>query len=423
MEDVKDLKQSVDVSRTFDRRVIFLGAWISIFLLAVNATFSVLSNNLALERNWSLSDITWAYPLYLLVLSIVGIIAGRYSDKHDCTKLVFFGGIICGLGWILSGAVNSIPLFFLSFGIITPIGAGMMYNPLLTSTIKWFPDVSGKASGLLLSAASMGPFIMSPILTAGYTNIGVKQTLLYFGAVVIILPVLFSKTQIKAPENYLPKGWNPNTNDKKEAVKAVEVNNYTPKEMMRTSVFYKLLFIFMAVAAAGNMMIGVLYTIATVQMQFTPALAAIAVSVSTISNFVGRLSFGVIYDRLGGIKSLILSFVITIVSLILISFTTPSAVIIFFAGVALLGFAFGGPMVVFPPLTRRAFGPKYLGNNYGIIFFGYSLAAFVGPRIATYFYDLTGAFTYGYYVSAVLAAVGILFVFNINKSIEKLQEN
>jgi len=393
MQQVKKTSQSVKVDKVFDRRIIFLGAWISIFLLAVNATFSVLSNNLALERNWSLSDITWAYPLYLFVLSIVGIIAGRYSDKHDCTKLVFFGGIICGLGWIFSGAVNSIPLFFLSFGIITPIGAGMMYNPLLTSTIKWFPDVSGKASGLLLSAASMGPFIMSPILTAGYTSIGVKQTLLYFGAVVIVLPVLFSKTQIKAPENYVPEGWDPKTNDKKEEVEKVKVNNYTPKEMLKTGAFYKLLFIFMAVAAAGNMMIGVLYTIATVQMEFTPSLAAIAVSVSTISNFIGRLSFGVIYDKIGGTKSLLLSFFITTVSLILISFTTPSAVVIFFTGVALLGFAFGGPMVVFPPLTRQAFGPNNLGNNYGIIFFGYSLAAFVGPRIATYFFELNGAFT------------------------------
>lgn len=76
-------------------------------------------------------------------------------------------------------------------------------------------------------------------------------------------------------------------------------------------------------------------------------------------------------------------------------------------------------MVVFPPLTAKVFGAKNLGINYGIIFFGYSLAAFVGPKVATYFFSKTGKFTTGYYVAAALAMLGVAAVFHLNHSLNQ----
>lgn len=398
-----------------NRIITFIGTFLSIFLLSVNGTFSILTSYLAAERNWDLAVITWAYPLSSLVIALTGMIAGRFADKRDCKVIMLLGGIFCGAGWILTGMTNSVFLFFLSYGIIMSIGAGMLYNPLLTSTLRLFPDVRGKASGILLSAAPLGPFIMSPILNSGYINIGVKHTLLMFGTVVVIVPTLFANSQVKAPDEYAD-----NEHDKEDLEgKKAAVKDYTPREMVKTSLFYRMFFIFLAAAAAGNMMIGVLFTIAKEQIQLTASLAAIAVSVSTIANFAGRLSFGAIYDRIGGVKALLLSLGITTLALIAISFTGPSSVVLFFIAVVALGFAFGGPMVVFPPLTEMTFGSKYLGVNYGIIFIAYSFAAFVGPRIATYFFSSTGAFTNAYYVSAILSIVGMLFVFNVKKSINK----
>lgn len=80
-----------------NRFVILIGAWFGIFLHSISATFSILSNNLAAERNWALPDTMWAYPLYFLVLSVVGIIAGCYVDKHEPKKLLLIGGPICGI--------------------------------------------------------------------------------------------------------------------------------------------------------------------------------------------------------------------------------------------------------------------------------------------------------------------------------------
>ena len=405
--------------RIVSRWVIFLGAWLSIFLLAVNATFSVLVSNVAEQKGLTLDSLTLSYALYLLVLSTVGIFAGKYADKHGCRVIVLVGAPICGMGWILTGMSQTVLAFYLSFGIVTALGAGILYNALLTSTLKWFPDMRGKASGLLLSSASLGPFVMAPILNAGYHEIGVNKTLLFFGFTVIIIPLAFAATQAKPPEGYKPKGWNPpdSTVKTEGTVKGQEVEDNTPGQMIRTFRFYEMLFIFMAVACAGNMMIGVLYTISTVQIELTATAAALTVSISTIMNFIGRLSFGTIYDKIGGTKSLLVSFTLTVIALLVVSFSGPDTAAVFYFAVAVLGFAFGGPMVVFPPLTARAFGAKYLGINYGIIFFGYSLAAFVGPKVATYFYSHTGKFTMGYYAAVVLAILGAGAVLHLNSTL------
>ena len=395
--------------KTYDRRLIFLGAWLAIFLLAGNATFSVLSPNIAAERQWELSDITMVYPLYILLFSAMGIFSGRYADKHGCSAVLCLCAPLCGAGWILAGKAPTIPLFYLSFGVLAGMGAGGMYNALLTSTLKWFPDRRGTASGILLSAASLGPFVMAPILNGGYRAIGTESTLTYLGLLIAVVPLLFAPIEVRPPEGYRPEGWVPPPAPS-GLPPASAARNCSPLEMLRSPTFYKLLFVFTMVAVAGNMMSGVLYTIAQVQAKMTAEAAAWTVSLSTIANFGGRVSFGPIYDRVGGFKSLALSLGLTACALFLISLAGGEGILLFQASVAVLGFAFGGPMVVFPPLTARFFGVKHLGVNYGIVFFGYSLAAFVGPKIALYFYGATGTFVHAYYVSIALALAGIAAV-------------
>lgn len=394
------------------RNILFLGSWLSIYFLALNATFSILSKTIAVERNWDVASITDTYALYLLIFSVIGIFAGKYADKNGCRMNMFIGGIICGGGWILTGMSSSVLMFYINFGVITSIGAGIMYNPLLTQTLKFFPESRGKASGLLLSAASIGPFIMAPVFTTSFAAMGVRTTLLILGIAIIAVNVIFSPIQKKAE---VQPG-------KSSSTIARDEGQYSPKQMLSSITFYKMLFIFMAVACAGNMMIGVLYSIAQNQIQVSLTTAAMAVSVSTISNFTGRLSFGVIYDKIGAFKSLILSLGITTVAMIAVSLIGANMAVPFFVVIAFLGFAFGGPMVVFPPLTGRTFGTKYLGTNYGIIFLGYSLAGFVGPKLATFFNSQFGVYTYGYYAAAILAVLGIFVVLNLKKELEAREQ-
>ncbi|WP_252432334.1 MFS transporter [Peribacillus butanolivorans] len=151
---------------------------------------------------------------------------------------------------------------------------------------------------------------------------------------------------------------------------------------------------------------------------------AIIVSISTLSNFVGRLSFGVIYDKFGSYIALMINLIMTISALLLMTVATNMPFFIFC--IIMLGFSFGGLLVVFPPLSSQTFGPKNLGMNYAIVFLGYSGGAFVGPRIASYFKETTGPFTTAYISAAILTAIGIVLlglILYMNKKKQQSQDS
>lgn len=66
-------------------------------------------------------------------------------------------------------------------------------------------------------------------------------------------------------------------------------------------------------------------------------------------------------------------------------------------------------MGVFPSLVMDNFGPKFQGVNYGIVFIGYSTAAFVAPKVTAGIAAANnGDFTKAFYVAIVVAVAGLI---------------
>ena len=76
---------------------------------------------------------------------------------------------------------------------------------------------------------------------------------------------------------------------------------------------------------------------------------------------------------------------------------------------------------VFAPMVRMIFGSKFYNRNYGLIFIGYGIGAFVGPKISAYFYDTTGQYTMGFIGSALLAVAAIVLIVIAQKMAAKME--
>lgn len=209
---------------------------------------------------------------------------------------------------------------------------------------------------------------------------------------------------LPCPEDYKPEGWVPSATQSKE----LNTKNYTMGEMVKTKVFWVLLLFFSFANAAGTMMVSFTSPIAQRQVGLSAMTAALCVSIMTLSNMCGRIGFGFIYDKLKGWNSLILLMVINGVSMLML--TQATSYVYFVVCVMLVGFSFGGLLVVFAPMVRMIFGAKHYNQNYGLLFIGYGIGAFVGPKISAYFYDATGQYTLGFIGAAILAVVAIVLV-------------
>lgn len=69
-------------------------------------------------------------------------------------------------------------------------------------------------------------------------------------------------------------------------------------------------------------------------------------------------------------------------------------------------------------MVKIIFGSKFYNRNYGLIFIGYGIGAFVVPKISASFFDATGSYVMGYIGSAILAALAIVLVL-VAKKLQK----
>src|SRR5699024_6135142 len=144
-------------------KFVFTAAFIIIFCCSASAAFSVFAETLQEATGGTAAQVALTLTIYQFFMALFGIISGRVIDKTSPKKLMFIGGIVFGLGWFLGAFANSIPFLYLSIGFLAGAGNGLLYNPALLTTLKWFPKNSGTVSGFLLGAASLGPLVLAKV--------------------------------------------------------------------------------------------------------------------------------------------------------------------------------------------------------------------------------------------------------------------
>jgi len=406
------------VEKKANRWSVFSAAYAIIFVLGSISIFSVFGKPLAVAHHWTSVQVSWGLTIYLFSFSLSGIFFGRIADIYGAKRNMYMGAVIFGLGWYLTGQVQTLPLYYLTYGVVAAAGSGMMYNPCLAAVMRWFPDRSGQISGLLLSSAAIGPAIQAPLAAILIQKYPLPTAFALIGASFAAIILLTGWLIETAPAGYKPTGWNPAPS---QTLAASGGPDHTWQQMISTGTFWLLLATYICSTTAGIMLIRSISDMAQKQIGVTATVAALAVSISTIANFVGRLSFGTFFDKIGGFKSLYLIFATSIAALLLM--TTAKTWAVFIVCVLLLGFAFGGALVVFPPFTRKYFGVKNLGVNYGIMFMGYAGGAFVGPMISSYFIDAYKSFYGSYLVAAAVSVVGIFLTILLSRKDRKMGTN
>lgn len=389
------------------RKIVFTAAFIIIFCCSASAAFSVFSKPLQVATGGDAAQVALTLTIYQTFMALFGILSGKIVDKSGPKKLMFVGGIVFGLGWALTAFASSIPMLYLTTGLIAGAGNGLLYNPSLNLALKWFPEKKGTMSGLLLASASVGPLALSKVGAILCEAMG-TQGFIYIGIAYAVLVCISSMFVASPKEGWIPDGYTPAQVAANNLVKDV-----TPGEMVKTGKFWIMLVLFALSCTAGIMMIGSLSTIVQTQLAVDPITASNFVAVNCIANLCGRLIIGKFCDKVGEAKTLVGILIATGLSLFGLKLAG-SSIIFFTICLVILGGAFGGVLVVYPPLTAKNFGMKNQGMNYGIMFFAYAIGSLLGPQIAARFVDSNaGIMSYGnvYMVAIGVAIVGLILNF------------
>ena len=336
---------------------------------------------------------------------ITMIAGGFINDKLGPKLVLLVGGLLFGAGMIGSGFATSVGMLIACYGLGVGLGVGMVYGTVVSNAVKFFPDKSGLAGGLTTACYGGSSVLMPAIVTILLNHYSITAVFKIVGAVMTVIICASAFVIQSCPADFKVENSGKTANSQKAS------KDYSWSEMLREPVFYLMLLTLTCGAFAGMMIISQASPIAQRMMGFTPVAAAAVVSILALFNMLGRLVSGSLSDKIGSANTLRITFACSLLASILLYFCKEGTVALFYVGLAVIGFCFGGIMGIYPGFTARQFGRKNNSVNYGIMFIGFALAGLIGPMIMNYVVSTTGRYQPAFLASAALAAVGEVLIF------------
>lgn len=368
-------------------------------------SWSVFRNPLMKDYGWTAFEATVPFAISIGAFAVAMVFAGRWQDKAGPRVVGVTGGILLGVGFLLSSFMGSnLIALYITFGVIVGLGIGFAYVTPLTTTIKWWPDKRGLMTGLVVMGFGAGAIIGGiggPLLIQA---MGVLPTFAVFGVVFGVLvtgSALFLKNP---PPGYKPAGWSPPA--PAPGAKVVKYD-YTAGEMVGTGPFWMLWLGYLISAGVGLIVISQASPIGQEVAALTPLVAGGALTMLAVFNGLGRPGFGWISDAIGRKNAWMLVFAMHIVSLL---FILPNAKTfgMYALGVCVVGFAFGGTLALMPAFTADYFGTKALGINYGWLFSAYGVAGLVLTLFAARVRAVAGSWSTVFWYLVIASVIGLV---------------
>ena len=340
------------------------------------------------------------YTIFLAVFVLGNYIGGVLQKKISIKKIMLIGYICMAVGILATGYLpNNCPkLMWITYGGFLGIGDGIVYNVIVAMMQKWFPDKKGFATGLALATLGISATILSPLCSGWLSTYGFSKTFIILAGIFVVIGI-FGMITIEAPPagymaDYIQKGGVFNT------------KQYEASEVIKTKTYYKLLLIQTFSIPAFVLISSIFVSFGEAKGLQTEILVA-GVSIASLFQVAGRFIISSISDKISSKNSMILVFIITILSVIILTVSKGYVYIVCFW---LLSFAYGGSAATIPSLTTDYFGVKNAGVIVSLVLIGMGVSSICTPLIAKAVGENTS-----FIIAAVAAVIGIVLVFSLPK--------
>jgi len=395
-------------------RTILIAGVIYMVSIGVLYSWSVIRQVIETEWEWTATQTGLPFSLVLACFATGNLIGGRLQMKISARIVGTMGAVLTGAGLFFCGVAGNNPILItLFFGIITGFGIGFGYSSYLPTVLKWYhPSKKGFVSGFIIGGFGLTAFYLAPLASLLIDRFGLCVSFIILGVKTLIISIPLAQFIKNPPEGYIP----PEPKNNKQATEALQgtaiaINkDKTWMQMILTSEFYILFFMFLCSVSIGQMVIGNIAGIATLQLGIdNPTTLASLIAFMALINFTGRIIGGIVSDKIGWVNTLLIVFILHFLNMSGFGFYSSLPTLII--GISIAGLCFGATLSVFPAITVERFGLKNYSSNYGIMYMAFGFAGIAAPLIASYFFDLSGNYNTVYIICAI--GMGVMILANV----------
>ncbi len=333
----------------------------------------------------------------IATFSLAMVFAGRIQESRGPRLTASIGALLYGLGHLVASASGgNFTLLLTGYSIIAGTGIGFCYVCPLATCVRWFPERKGLVTGLAVGGFGIGALG----LTRGVVHLlalemDVLEILrgigLVYGAVLLVCAAQLAWP----PRDPRAERW---------------TGRFDFGLVMRRRDFWSLVTGMFTGTFAGLLVIGNLKPMALGQgLNVTDA--ALAVSLFAVGNASGRIIWGMIHDRLGRL-AIILSLMLMAAAIALLGLSGAGGGFTISAG--LVGFAFGGAMVLYAVELVAVHGQESMGRIYPLIFLSYGASGILGPAIGGWLNDRFGSYFPALWLAGLVAGLGVFFFIRLS---------
>lgn len=342
---------------------------VSVVLPAVQAEFGI-----------GRADASLPYTLMMISLGLGGLLTGRLADRYGLMPVLWVGALATCAGFVLAGMSGSIWAFGLAHGLLGFIGASSTFAPLIADTALWWNRRRGIAVAICACGNYIAGALWPPIVQYGIDTIGWRQAYLILGVVCGLGMFVLSLRMRQRPPL--------------ATAQAVNASAPAPDRSrpfgLHPGQAQALLFV-AGIACCVAMSMPQVHIVAyCTDLGFGPARGAEMLSLMLACGIVSRLVSGVICDRIGGIRTLLLGSALQGVALLM--FLPFDGLVSLYVVSAMFGLFQGGIVPAYAIIIREHFAPQEVGARVGSVVLATLIGMALGGWLSGWIFDLTGSY-------------------------------
>jgi MFS family permease len=367
--------------------------------VAIGSMFSlpVFLRPIADDTGWSVAGVSSAMTVAFLAMALTSMAWGTLSDRIGTRAVVLTGAVILATGLMLASRMTSLFAFQAVFGVFLGCGCAAIFAPMMACVTGWFDTHRSLAVSLVSAGMGMAPMTMSPFaawLVSGH-DWRTAQLLIAALAVAVMIPVALL---VRRPPALVAR----NAAARAGAAPASEMSL---GQVVRSQPFVILLLtnFFCCSTHAGPIFHTVSYAVSC----GIPLIVAVSIySVEGLGGMGGRIAFGLLGDRFGAKRVLVLGLLAQSFGALAFAFVRELGA--FYAVAALFGFIYAGTMPLYAAIARENFPLRLMGTVIGGISMAGGLGMSTGPLVGGVIYDALGSYHWLYVGSSVMGLGAVL---------------
>jgi len=323
---------------------------------------------------------TLPYSLLMVSFGIGGLVMGRLADRYGITVPLLIAGSSLGLGFAFAGTTTTLATFMLAHGLLIGLfGTAALFAPLIADTSLWWVRRRGIAVAICASGNYLGGTIWPPIIQRLVEEIGWRHT--YFGLALFSFVTVTALALLMRRRPPLPAA----RASASAAARTASPFGLTPLQAQA-------LLCIAGLSCCVAMSMPQVHIVAyCADLGYGAARGAQMLSVMMGFGIASRLISGMICDRIGGLRTLLLGSMLQGVALLLfLPFDSLGSLYVI---AALFGLFQGGIVPSYAIIIREHFPASEAGARVGLVIMFTLMGMALGGWMSGKVFDVTGSYS------------------------------